>query len=58
MPRPSQPRPLTAIGHANASATRAVRMRHPNRTQTLEAVGIAKHLLGKVGDQLDAANPE
>ena len=32
-------------------------MRHPNRTQTLEAVSIAKHLLGKVGDQLDKANP-
>jgi hypothetical protein len=32
--------------------------RHPNRTQTLEAVSIAKHLLGKVGDQLDKANPE
>jgi hypothetical protein len=33
-------------------------MRRPNRTQTLEAVSIAKHLLGKVGDQLDKANPE
>ena len=33
-------------------------MRNPNRTQTLEAVSIAKHLLGKVGDQLDKANPE
>ena len=33
-------------------------MRHPNRTQTLEAVSIAKYLLGKVGDQLDKANPE
>jgi len=32
--------------------------RHPNRTETLEAVSIAKHLLGKVGDQLDKANPE
>jgi hypothetical protein len=32
--------------------------RHTNRTQTLEAVSIAKHLLGKVGDQLDKANPE
>jgi hypothetical protein len=30
-------------------------MRHPNRTETLEAVSIAKHLLGKVGDQLDKA---
>jgi len=29
--------------------------RHPNRTQTLEAVSIAKHLLGKVGDHLDKA---
>ena len=33
-------------------------MRHPNRTQTLEAVSIAKHLLGKVGDQLDKAVQE
>ena len=33
-------------------------MRHPNRTETLEAVSIAKHLLEKVGDQLDKANPE
>jgi hypothetical protein len=33
-------------------------MRNPNRTQTLEAVSIAKHLLEKVGDQLDKANPE
>ena len=33
-------------------------MRHPNRTETLEAVSIAKHLLGKVGDQLDAATHE
>jgi len=33
-------------------------MRHPNRTETLEAISIAKHLLGKVGDQLDKANPE
>ena len=32
--------------------------RHTNRTETLEAVSIAKHLLGKVGDQLDKANPE
>ena len=32
--------------------------RHPNRTETLEAVSIAKHLLDKVGDQLDKANPE
>ena len=32
--------------------------RHPNRTETLEAVSIAKHLLGKVGDQLDKANPK
>ena len=32
--------------------------RCPNRTETLEAVSIAKHLLGKVGDQLDKANPE
>ena len=32
--------------------------RHPGRTETLEAVSIAKHLLGKVGDRLDAANPE
>ena len=30
----------------------------PNRTETREAVSIAKHLLGKVGDQIDAANPE
>ena len=33
-------------------------MRQPNRTQTLEAVSIAKHLLGKVGDQLDKAVQE
>ena len=26
----------------------------PNRTETREAVSIAKHLLGKVGDRLDA----
>ena len=32
--------------------------RHPNRTETREAVSIAKHLLGKVGDQLDAAIQE
>ncbi len=32
--------------------------RHPNRTQTLEAVSVAKYLLGKVADQLDKANPE
>jgi len=30
----------------------------PNRTETREAVSIAKHLLGKVGDQIDTANPE
>ena len=30
----------------------------PSRTETREAVSIAKHLLGKVGDQLDKANPE
>jgi hypothetical protein len=29
-----------------------------NRTETLEAVSIAKHLLGKVGDQLDKAVQE
>ena len=33
-------------------------MRHPNRTETLEAISIAKHLLGKVGDQLDKAVQE
>ena len=27
----------------------------PNRTETREAVSVAKHLLGKVGDRLDAA---
>ena len=32
--------------------------RCPNRTETLEAVSIAKHLLGKVGDQLDKAVQE
>ena len=26
----------------------------PNRTETREAVSVAKHLLGKVGDRLDA----
>lgn len=30
----------------------------PNRTETREAVSIAKHLLGKVGDRLDAATQE
>ena len=30
----------------------------PNRTETREAVSIAKHLLGKVGDQVDAAIQE
>ena len=33
-------------------------MRHPNRTETREALSIAKYLLGKVGDQLDAAVQE
>ena len=33
-------------------------LRQPNRTETREAVSIAKHLLGKVGDQLDAAVQE
>ena len=33
-------------------------MRHPNRTETREAVSIAKHLLGKVGDRLDNAIQE
>ena len=28
----------------------------PNRTETREAVSIAKHLLGKVGDHIDAAS--
>ena len=32
--------------------------RQPNRTETREAVSITKHLLGKVGDQLDAAIQE
>jgi len=32
--------------------------RQPNRTETLEAISIAKHLLGKVGDQLDKAVQE
>ena len=32
--------------------------RRPNRTETREAVSIAKHLLGKVGDQIDAAIQE
>ena len=32
--------------------------RQPNRTETREAVSIAKHLLGKVGDQIDAAVQE
>jgi len=30
----------------------------PNRTETREAISIAKHLLGKVGDQLDAATQD
>ncbi|MDD4440354.1 MAG: hypothetical protein PHX41_00525 [Kiritimatiellae bacterium] len=30
----------------------------PNRTETREAISIAKHLLGKVGDQIDAAQHE
>ena len=33
-------------------------LRHPNRTETREAVSIAKHLLGKVGDRLDAATQD
>ena len=32
--------------------------RQPNRTETREAVSIAKHLLGKVGDQIDDAIQE
>ena len=32
--------------------------RQPNRTETHEAVSIAKHLLGKVGDKLDNAVQE
>ena len=32
--------------------------RQPNRTETREAVSIAKHLLGKVGDQIDAATQD
>ena len=32
--------------------------RQPNRTETREAVSIAKHLLGKVGDQIDNAIQE
>ena len=32
--------------------------RRPNRTETREAVSIAKHLLGKVGDQIDNAIQE
>ena len=32
--------------------------RRPNRTETRESVSIAKHLLGKVGDQIDAAVQE
>ena len=32
--------------------------RQPNRTETRESVSIAKHLLGKVGDQIDAAIQE
>ena len=32
--------------------------RRPNRTETREAVSIAKHLLGKVGDQIDAATQD
>ena len=30
----------------------------PNRTETREAVSVAKHLLGKVGDRLDAATQD
>lgn len=30
----------------------------PNRTETREAVSIAKHLLGKISDQIDAAIQE
>ena len=30
----------------------------PNRTETREAVSIAKHLLGKVADQIDAATQD
>jgi hypothetical protein len=32
--------------------------RRPNRTETREAVSIAKYLLSKVGDQIDAAIQE
>ena len=32
--------------------------RQPNRTEPREALSIAKHLLGKVGDQIDAAVQE
>ncbi len=28
---------------------------HPNRTQTLEALSISKHLLDKLGNQIDHA---
>ncbi len=31
---------------------------NPNRTETLEAVSIAKHLLAKVGDQFDKSVQE
>ena len=31
---------------------------NPNRTEIREAVSIAKHLLGKVGDQVDAATQD
>jgi hypothetical protein len=33
----------------------AIRPLYPLRTETLEAISIAKHLLNKVGDQLDHA---
>ena len=32
--------------------------RHPNRTQTLEAISIARYHLANIADQLDKANPE
>ncbi len=41
----------TQLGNLMALAYR----RYPNRTETLEAVSIAKHLLNKVGDQLERA---
>ena len=44
-----------ALMHQLETVLSIAHRRHPNRTETREAVSVAKHLLGKVGDRLDAA---